>query len=46
MAYLCHLCHDEVDGRRGKLTKDEKREKWLMGFVRTVAVWFNEGVVK
>lgn len=46
MAYLCHRCHDEVDGRAGGLTKEEKREKWLSAFVRTVAVWFEEGIVK
>jgi hypothetical protein len=28
------------------LTKDEKREKWLSAFIRTVAIWFEEGVVK
>jgi hypothetical protein len=39
-------CHDEVDGRAGGLTKEEKREKWLSAFIRTVAIWFEEGVVK
>jgi hypothetical protein len=46
VAYLCHECHDLVDGRKGGLTKEEKREKWLSAFVRTVAIWFEEGVVK
>lgn len=46
VAYLCQRCHDEVDGRAGSLTKTEKREKWLSAFVRTVAVWFEEGIVK
>lgn len=45
-AYLCQRCHDEVDGRAGKLTKEEKREKWLSAWVRTVAIWFEEGIVK
>ena len=45
IAYLCQWCHDQVDGRRGGLSKEEKRDMWLRGFVRTVAVWFNEGIV-
>jgi len=45
-AYLCQRCHDEVDGRVGGLSKEEKREKWLSAFVRTVAVWFEEGIIK
>lgn len=46
IAYLCMGCHDSVDGRSGKLTKDEKRELWLEGFVKTVALWFESGIVK
>lgn len=46
VAYLCMRCHDEVDGRAGGLTKDEKREKWLSAFIRTVAIWFEEGLIK
>jgi hypothetical protein len=46
IAYVCQGCHDEIDGRRGGLTKDEKREKWLSAFIRTVAIWFEEGLIK
>lgn len=46
IAYLCQGCHDKVDGRAGGLTKEEKRELWLSAFVRTVAVWFEEGIVR
>jgi len=46
IAYLCQRCHDEVDGRSGSLSKEEKRERWLSAFVRTVSVWFEEGIVK
>ena len=46
VAYVCQGCHDEIDGRAGALSKDEKRERWLSAFLRTVAVWFEEGVVK
>ena len=46
VAYLCQACHDFTDGRRGGLSKDEKREMWLRGFVRTVEVWFTDGIVE
>ena len=46
IAFVCQHCHDEIDGRSGQLTKEEKRNKWLSAFVRTVAVWFEEGIVK
>lgn len=45
-AFLCVRCHDLVDGRAGKLSKDEKRDMWMRAWVKTVAVWFNEGIVK
>jgi hypothetical protein len=45
IAYLCQRCHDEVDGRRSALSKEEKRERWISAFVRTVAIWFEEGIV-
>lgn len=46
VAYLCQGCHDRVDGRAGGLTKVEKRELWITAFIRTVAVWFEQGIVK
>lgn len=46
VAYLCQGCHDRVDGRAGGLTKDEKRQLWVTAFIRTVAVWFEQGIVK
>lgn len=46
VAYLCQRCHDEIDGRKGRLSKEEKREKWLSAFVRTVSISFEEGIVK
>lgn len=46
VAYLCQRCHDEVDGRAGSLSKEEKREMWLRAFVRTVAHWFEAGIVE
>jgi len=46
IAYLCQVCHDRVDGRAGGLSKEEKRQLWTTAFIRTVAVWFERGIVK
>lgn len=45
-AHLCQVCHDRYDGRRGRLTKEEKEAMWMTAFVRTVKRWFEHGVVK
>jgi hypothetical protein len=45
-AYVCQHHHDLIDGRAGKLTKEEKREMWMSAWVKTVAIWFDEGIVK
>ena len=37
---------DDIDGRKGSLSKEEKREKWLSAFVRTVSIWFEGGIAK
>lgn len=44
-AYLCDVCHALVDGRLGRLTKEEKWELWLRAYLKTIARWFNSGVV-
>lgn len=46
VAYVCQRCHDLIDGRNGGLSQEEKRELWLRAFVRTVALWFERGVVR
>lgn len=46
VAYVCQECHDQIDGRKGGLRKEEKREMWMRAFARTVALWFETGVVK
>ena len=45
-AYVCVRCHDLIDGRAGKLSKEEKRDMWLRAWVKTVPIWFEEGIVK
>jgi len=44
-AILCSVCHALLDGRIGKLTKDEKWEMWVTAYLRTVKRWFTDGVV-
>lgn len=46
VAYVCQDCHDIIDGRKGGLSKEEKREMWMRAWQRTVKVWFEEGIVK
>lgn len=46
VAYLCHRCHDTVDGRAGGLSLSEKRSMWNRAYVVTVSWWFRDGLVK
>lgn len=45
VAYLCHRCHDHVDGRAGGLTREEKHAMWNRAYVQTVAWWFRDRIV-
>lgn len=45
VAHLCHTCHALYDGRAGRLTKAEKEDLWVTAYLRTVARWFNQGIV-
>ncbi len=45
IAYLCQRCHDAVDGRLGKLNRDEKREMWEEAHRSTVGYLFENGIV-
>lgn len=45
VAYLCHACHDAVDGRAGGLQLHEKRAIWNRAYVVTVSWWFRDGLV-
>lgn len=44
-AWLCDVCHDLYDGRRGNLTKAEKEQMWVTAYLRTVKYWFEQGIV-
>ena len=45
VAYLCVRCHDLVDGRAGRLDKQEKIEMWEAAHRRTIGYFFESGVV-
>lgn len=44
LAGLCYRCHAEYDQGR-TMTRDEKRAFWLDAWRKTVAWWFETGVV-
>jgi hypothetical protein len=49
IAYVCGDpggCHDQIDGRAGGLSLEEKRAMWNRAYVLTVALWFTEGLVR
>lgn len=46
VAWLCRACHDEIDGRTGRLTKQERYDLWTTAYLRTVAQWFEQGIVR
>jgi hypothetical protein len=45
VAYLCHECHDAVDGRRFGMTREEKHAMWNRAYVVTASWWFRDGLV-
>lgn len=45
IAYLCGVCHDQVDGRAGGMSKEEKRAMWNEAYARTVGIWFRDGLI-
>lgn len=44
-AIVCGRCHDEIDGRRGHFSLDEKREKHRVAHERTLMFWWRNGYV-
>lgn len=44
-AILCQECHDLVDGRRGRLSREEKREMHRQAHRRTLLWWVTNGVL-
>jgi hypothetical protein len=44
-AWLCRPCHDLIDGRTGRWSHDECEAEWTRAYLKTVAIWFNEGIV-
>ena len=46
VAYLCHECHDHHEGRRGNLSREERRALWNRAYAVTVSWWFRDQRVK
>jgi hypothetical protein len=46
VAYLCHECHDHHEGRRGNLSREERRVLWCRAHSVTVNWWFRDGLVE
>ena len=44
-AWLCRRCHCLIDGRIGRLSHDEQQAMWTRAYLKTVALWFDEGIV-
>lgn len=45
VAFLCQTCHAQVDGRFGRLCKEDQRELWIQGWIRTLTLLFDEGIL-
>lgn len=46
VAFLCSVCHDQVDGRSGGLRLEEKRSMWNRAFVVTQAWLWKDGRIQ
>ena len=44
VAFGCHNCHDAIDGRRYRLTADERKYYWLAGHISTLLILFNKHI--
>jgi hypothetical protein len=44
-AWLCQRCHNQLDGRSGRLMQCDMKEMWTRAYLRTVAQWFEQGIV-
>ena len=45
-ARLCQSCHDQYDGRKpGWGDAEERAERFMWAYFRTVQAWFEEGIV-
>lgn len=41
IAYVCQRCHDEIDGRAEKLSRDERHAMWLIAHFKTMEWLFS-----
>lgn len=45
-AIVCKHCHDLIDGRTGKLTRDQRQSMHREAHRRTLIWWFENGYIK
>lgn len=45
-AYVCYNCHDLIDGRSGKLSREEREAMWIDAWIKTVRIWFHDSIVE
>jgi hypothetical protein len=45
VAWLCQICHDTIDGRRGAMQRQEAYERWITAWIRTMTKLFELGIV-
>lgn len=45
-AYVCRICHDEIDGRTGGFSRDYREQMWLKAMAATMVWLFQEGFLK
>lgn len=45
-AFGCHACHDEVDRRTRKVTREYAMACFFEGMVRTQLIWITDGILK
>jgi len=46
VAFVCGYHHDLIDGRAGRLNKEEKHELWMQAYLKTIALWFERDIVR
>ena len=45
VAYLCHDCHAQVDGRDTSLAKHHRADMWTRAHLKTQQRWWRKGIV-
>ena len=43
ISYVCHKCHERIDGRADKLSRNDKELLWRMSHIKTIEWLFSSG---